>query len=453
MILDPINDGECLGQLVRIAREQARTSTAYNLAARLRTTDGVVRWLQSLPQRDDDGRETLQVIQCDVPQRVRLFPSDPNCFERTLAALVLLEVIDPKTPRVAVTIEKPLRHTALAELVGGQWRVVDLFPRRNGKPVITSTTRNAAGVVLAGVGDPEEGPPQRAPVRRTETAAAVSPPVLLGLRRNGTNLPSGWRDPFAEPSPASRDLPPGWRDPFAAPASSGAAPSSAPSDPWAPTPEQEALWQGRATISRGLPPPPPAWVDELHDAQRWGAHLRAESEARTHYRDESAPHLGLARNLSAQDMATGKQVVGVLHGIGKGILGAFGMGQLGDMIGQGWQAAGLLDPPAPASPPSTVGAQTMQATTPPASPPSQPSQPAPSPPASSQPAPSAPPPSPASIPPPSAVVAMPSAPPSPSPSMTEQGGSTDARTQAQAETLWWPPRGRSPRAASGATTP
>jgi hypothetical protein len=131
VILDPVNDGECLGQLTKIARELARTTMAYNMAARLRTRRGVIRWLQSLPQSDDDGREKLQWIACDVPQRTRTFPSDPNCFERTIAALALLEVIDPKTPRVAVTIDYPARHTGVVELLGDEWEPLDVFPRRN----------------------------------------------------------------------------------------------------------------------------------------------------------------------------------------------------------------------------------------------------------------------------------------------------------------------------------
>ena len=131
MILEAVNDTACLGQLVVLARELARGSAARRIATELGTPARVVSWLQSLPQSDDDGKETLQAIQCDVPQRVRLFPSDPNCFERTLAALALCEILDPKTPRCAVTIEKPVRHTSLAELREGRWEPVDLFPRRN----------------------------------------------------------------------------------------------------------------------------------------------------------------------------------------------------------------------------------------------------------------------------------------------------------------------------------
>jgi hypothetical protein len=430
VILEPVNDGECLGQLTRIAREQARTSTAYNLAARLRTAEAVVKWLQSLPQRDDDGRETLQVIQCDVPQRVRIFPGDPNCFERTLAALILLEVIDPKTPRVAVTIEKPLRHTALAELVGGQWRVVDLFPRRNGKPIIVSSQRNAAGFAFDAVPmgvDEALGTPRPSSAERP----------YLGIRRDapsssGGALPDGWRDPFAS-APAA-PLPPDWRD------------------PWALSPEQEALLHGSVVgerlraeseeRARRLPPPPPAVIDELGPAQRWGAVFAAESAQRVHYRDcgrcdDDQAH----RNLSAQDRETGKQVVGVVHGIGKGILGAFGMGALGDLVGQGWQAAGLLDAPTPPPAPQQPAPQQQQAPPPPQQPAQQQA------PLQMQKV--------AAQVPPTTVVQPPPVPqpqpvaptPPPTAAPKSQGGSLDAHETNESAVWWWPPT-RGPRQAA-----
>src|ERR1700742_2359144 len=81
-----------------------------DVAAHLSSREAVIEWLQSLPQEDDVGDEKVRVIQCDVPQRVRLFPDDPNCVERSLAALLLLEVVAPKTTRALATIEKPMRH-------------------------------------------------------------------------------------------------------------------------------------------------------------------------------------------------------------------------------------------------------------------------------------------------------------------------------------------------------
>lgn len=131
MILDPVNDEACLGQLTKIARELHATTLVQTVARRLGSRAAVIRWIQSLPQADDDGGEAVRFIQCDVPQRVRLLPDDPNCVERSVGALMLLEVIEPKTPRALATIDRPLRHTGLVEKRGVHWQAVDLFPRRN----------------------------------------------------------------------------------------------------------------------------------------------------------------------------------------------------------------------------------------------------------------------------------------------------------------------------------
>jgi hypothetical protein len=131
VILEPANDAQCLGQLTRMAREIVPTTLIRTVAARLGSPHAVVTWLQSLPQSDDNGGEMYRYISCDVAQRVRLLPDDPNCFERAFAALVLLDVLDPGTPRKLVTIDRPLRHTGLVERHQGRWQAIDLFPRRN----------------------------------------------------------------------------------------------------------------------------------------------------------------------------------------------------------------------------------------------------------------------------------------------------------------------------------
>ena len=146
MILEAVNDKACLSQLTAVARELARNPLTYQLAARLGSCRAVYAWLHSLPQSDDDGKETLQAIVCDVPQRLRVFPDDPNCFERTLAALALCEVLEPETPRCAVTIERPVRHTSLAELRDDRWEPIDLFPRRRNFAGLEG--RNASGAEL-----------------------------------------------------------------------------------------------------------------------------------------------------------------------------------------------------------------------------------------------------------------------------------------------------------------
>ncbi len=154
VILDPTTDRECLAQVTTMARELSRTTLVHLVADRLGTPTAVAKWLQSLPQSDDDGGEPVQYVACDVAQRLRLFPRDPNCFERTFAALTLLEVLDAGTQRMAVTIERPARHTGVVELRGGHWNALDLFPRRNfdwgnfGKNVLQGVQSYVAKPVL-----------------------------------------------------------------------------------------------------------------------------------------------------------------------------------------------------------------------------------------------------------------------------------------------------------------
>lgn len=155
MILDPTTDEACLGQLTYMARELAPTTLMRTVAARLGTPTAVVAWLQSLPQTDDNGDELYRFVSCDVPQRVRLLPDDPNCFERAFAAIALLEVLDPKTTRMLVTIDRPLRHTGVVEWKSNHWLALDLFPRRNfdwgnfGKDVLQGTHQYVGKPVLS----------------------------------------------------------------------------------------------------------------------------------------------------------------------------------------------------------------------------------------------------------------------------------------------------------------
>jgi len=114
-----------------MARELAPTTLIRTVAERLGSPRAVALWLQSLPQTDDEGDELYRYLACDVAQRVRLLPDDPNCFERSFAALALLEALDPLTPRMLVTVNRPVRHTGVVEKRESRWAALDLFPRRN----------------------------------------------------------------------------------------------------------------------------------------------------------------------------------------------------------------------------------------------------------------------------------------------------------------------------------
>jgi hypothetical protein len=163
VIVEPVNDRECLDQLTTIAREFARTTLIHQVAARLGSRAAVVRWIQSRPQKDDDGHEAVRVITCDVPQRVRLLADDPNCVERATDAMMLMEALEMtgkerRVPRALATVDKPLRHTGLVEQHDGHWYAVDLFPRRNfdwgdfGKDVLQGTHKYVGKPLLGAYG-------------------------------------------------------------------------------------------------------------------------------------------------------------------------------------------------------------------------------------------------------------------------------------------------------------
>lgn len=221
MIEDPANDRACLDQFTRDARELARTTFAYKLAARLRTKRNVIAWLQQKPQRDDDGTETVQVNVCDVPQRNYVFGPMPNCIERARDAMALYEVIDPKGRYKLVTIEKPLRHTALVEWDDDakRWEPVDLFPRRNGGGL-----RNLSWGDVGGWG---------------KTAVQYVHPVgktvlgYFGLGAVGDYAEKGWQSAGVLPKdqPKPQAPPPQQQQPRPTPAPSRSPPAPAPAPP------------------------------------------------------------------------------------------------------------------------------------------------------------------------------------------------------------------------------
>ena len=206
MILSPTTDRDCLGQLTQMARELVPTTLVQTVAVRLGSPSKVLAWLQSLPQTDDDGQESFRAIACDVPQRTRLFPDDPNCFERSFAALALLEVLEPETARMLVTVERPLRHTGVVERRGRRWIALDLFPRRNanasetGKDILQGIHRYIGkpllsfyglGAVADQVGDAEDAAMGRAKKQPTPSEAAQRRP---GADRQATQPTQGGAD-------------------------------------------------------------------------------------------------------------------------------------------------------------------------------------------------------------------------------------------------------------------
>jgi len=105
MIAAPLNDHTCLAQITDLVRDlvQKRDPAWVALAEQVGTIDGLVRHLQSLPQRDDNGDPTdgPRAEACAPSQRVRLspIPLDPNCVERAAIFVGVAELLDPEMVR------------------------------------------------------------------------------------------------------------------------------------------------------------------------------------------------------------------------------------------------------------------------------------------------------------------------------------------------------------------
>ena len=143
MIALPFNDHACLGSITEVVAELVATEdpVIVELARKHRTTEGLVRYIRSLPQRDDDGvrSDGPKVEACEPPQRLRIPAEDPNCVERAALYVAVAEFIDPHATRQLATLDTPMGlHT---------------FPVEKGAPVILdpNVTRNCVdcGFALA----------------------------------------------------------------------------------------------------------------------------------------------------------------------------------------------------------------------------------------------------------------------------------------------------------------
>ena len=141
MITLPFNDHTCLASISEVIAELVRNEdpVIVALAQRHPTTQSLVRWIRSLPQRDDNGvaGDGPKVEACDPPQRLRVPAHDPNCVERAAMYLAIAELIDPAPVRQLATLDLPVGlHT---------------FPVENGAPVILDPTvpRNCVACGLA----------------------------------------------------------------------------------------------------------------------------------------------------------------------------------------------------------------------------------------------------------------------------------------------------------------
>jgi hypothetical protein len=136
----PINDRKCLSGVTEVVRHlvEQRDPALVAIAERFATTDELIDWIRSLPQRDDMGEpcDGPKVDVCTPPQRLRIPATDPNCVERAALLLGAAELIDPRPVRQLATIDTSNgRHT---------------FPLEDGEPVVLDpeVTRNALAGAL-----------------------------------------------------------------------------------------------------------------------------------------------------------------------------------------------------------------------------------------------------------------------------------------------------------------
>src|SRR5690606_23789961 len=99
----PHNDRSCLDAIsaevkARVEREEP---ALLEVAAEQGTTEDLVGWIRSLPQRDDTGEpaDGPKVRACRPPQRLRIPAADPNCVERAALYLAVAELLDPEPVR------------------------------------------------------------------------------------------------------------------------------------------------------------------------------------------------------------------------------------------------------------------------------------------------------------------------------------------------------------------
>jgi hypothetical protein len=168
----PFNDYSCLGSISEVLTELVANEdpVIVELAKQHPTTRSLVRWIRSLPQRDDDGvkGDGPKVEACEPPQRLRVPADDPNCVERAAMYVAIAELIDPKPVRQLATLDLPVGlHT---------------FPVENGAPVILDpdVPRNCVACGLACQADGPVNVDARDAIEWTSALAEAAP-----IPRNG----------------------------------------------------------------------------------------------------------------------------------------------------------------------------------------------------------------------------------------------------------------------------
>ena len=129
-IVDPLNDKECLTLAHQEARRLAALPWFRTFVSQFGHLREFIRYVRSLEQRDDVGDPADGPrISCQISQRLRYAPSDPNCFERTVLFLAAGEILDSNTVRTSASLILDQGwHTFPVELHDTRPQVVILDP-------------------------------------------------------------------------------------------------------------------------------------------------------------------------------------------------------------------------------------------------------------------------------------------------------------------------------------
>lgn len=130
MLIGPLNDVKCLGLAHGEAKRLASLPWFRERIAQFGTTGAYARHIRSLEQRDDLGDPNDGPrIPCDVSQRLRYGPIDPNCFERVVDFLAATLILAPhRVFSSASLVMDQGWHTFPVEIRDGLPRVIVLDP-------------------------------------------------------------------------------------------------------------------------------------------------------------------------------------------------------------------------------------------------------------------------------------------------------------------------------------
>lgn len=148
-LIAPLNDKQCLALMHREALRYAQLPAVRAYARQFRSLREAARHIRAMRQRDDlgdpgDGPR----LACEVSQRLRFAPSDPNCFERTMLYLALAEILAPRRIRSSASLMMDQGwHTFPVEIRNGVPDVVVLDPVTPPRNAMLATAYQAQNLI------------------------------------------------------------------------------------------------------------------------------------------------------------------------------------------------------------------------------------------------------------------------------------------------------------------